>query len=79
MATEVEEMEEGKRNDLYVTVEGVTHEMKCEDIGLSPTASDEDIKQRLYEHFDAQFNFSDHMVTREGSGVILVKPNPIYG
>lgn len=79
MATGVEEMEEGKRNNLYVTVDGVTHEMNCEDIGLSPTASDEEIKQRLYEHFDAQFNFNEHMVTREPSGVILVKTSPVYG
>lgn len=78
MSTEVERREEGKY-DLYVTIEGVTNEMNCKDIGLSPTASDEEIKQRLYEHFDAQFNFNEHIVTREGSGAILVKPNPIYG
>lgn len=75
MSTEVE----GKRNNLYVTVEGVTHELKCEDIGLDPTASDEEIKNRLYEYFDAQFNLNDHMVTREHSGAILVKTSPVYG
>lgn len=79
MATEakVEEIKEEK--NMYVRVAGVTYELNCEGVGLNTMASDEEIKQRLFEYFDGVHDFSHHIITREPSGAILVKPSPVYG
>ena len=65
---------------VHVRFEGRSYDLQEQETGLTPTMTDEQIRERLAQHFDVRLDrFETYFVDRTPDGNLIVRPEAVYG
>lgn len=65
---------------IHVRFDGKSFDLDIEALGLRHAATDGDVKARLAEHLDVAVNrFDGYVIDRPDTGVLIVRPEAVYG
>lgn len=65
---------------LHVRHRGESHEIPFDDLGVTPSHSDEEIKLAVANRLDVvEGEFNDYVLERETSGTMTLRPEAVFG
>jgi hypothetical protein len=65
---------------IHVRFEGRSFDVAEDRLGVTATATDVAIKERLSQHLDiAQDRLSNYVIDRRPSGEVIIRPEAVYG
>jgi hypothetical protein len=70
----------GKNLAVHVRYDGKSYDLPFDEIGVSASASDDDVREMLARHFDVSpATFRAFVVERHRTGNVTVRPEAVFG
>jgi hypothetical protein len=65
---------------VHIRFQGQSWHIEARELGISPNASDEEVKRALAQHFEVSVaKFAAYVVERHENGNMTVRPEAVFG
>ena len=65
---------------VHIRFDGRSYDLKEQELNIASGMNDNQIKEKLAQHFDVStISFSDYVIDRPSSGDLIIRPEAVYG